>query len=100
MQQPPEPPSAPTPPEQEPTRDRLSRYAHRTRLYGWTVILLTVVVFIVILIVENTRRVKVGWIVGHSRISLVYLVLVATVLGWLLGIVTGVLFGRRTRDRR
>jgi uncharacterized integral membrane protein len=106
VEQPPEPESQPAPappavtsepPPSESRRDRAGRYAHHARLYGWAAILVTVAVFVVILVVENTRSVKVGWIFGHSRISLVYLVLFATLLGWLLGIATSVLFRRRAR---
>jgi uncharacterized integral membrane protein len=55
---------------------------------------------LVVLIVENTRSVKVGWVFGYSRISLVFLVLFATILGWLLGIATSILFRRQTRRPR
>jgi len=41
--------------------------------------------------------VKVGWILGYSRVSLVFLILFAAILGWLLGVVTSVVFRRRTR---
>src|SRR4051794_8929457 len=51
----------------------------------WTTLLVLVVAAIVALVVENSHRVRVGWIFGHSRISLDFLVLIAVVLGWLLG---------------
>ncbi len=54
-------------------------------------------ILLVFLIAENTRRVKVGWVFGHSRISLVFLVLFATLVGWILGIATAFLVRRRTR---
>lgn len=54
-------------------------------------------VLLVLLVAENTRKVKVGWIFGYSHVSLVFLVLFAAILGWLLGIVTSVVFRRRTR---
>lgn len=84
----------------ESRRDRAGRLAHRTGLYASTISVLVLIVLIVILIVENTRRVKVGWIIGYSHVSLVFLVLFATVLGWLLGIATSVAFRRRTRRLR
>jgi uncharacterized integral membrane protein len=59
--------------------------------------LLAILVLLVILIAENTRQVKVGWIFGYSRVSLVFLILFAAILGWLLGVVTSVVFRRRTR---
>jgi uncharacterized integral membrane protein len=95
--EPQQPPEAAQPAEVERRRDRVGRHAHRARLYTWAVGLIAVLVLLVILVVENTRRVKVGWVFGHSRISLVFLVLFATVLGWLLGVATSIMFRRRTR---
>jgi uncharacterized integral membrane protein len=63
-------------------------------------VLVACLVLIVILVVENTRKVRVGWIFGYSDISLVYLVVFATVLGWILGVATSIAFRRRTRARR
>ena len=89
-----------TQPPGESRRSRAGRYARRTYLYTWVAVALTLLVLLVILIAENTRSVKVGWVFGYSHISLVYLVLFATVLGWLLGIATSSLFRRRTRQPR
>ena len=86
-------------PEPESSRSRAGRYTRRTWLYAWIVSLVTILVLLVILIVQNTRRVKVGWIFGHSHVSLVFLILFAAILGWLLGIATSVVFRRRTRAR-
>jgi uncharacterized integral membrane protein len=44
--------------------------------------------------------VKLSWVVGTSHASLVWIILVAAVLGWLLGIATSVVFRLRTRRRR
>jgi uncharacterized integral membrane protein len=41
--------------------------------------------------------VKIDWIFGSAHASLVWIVLAAAVLGWLLGIATSVLFRFRTR---
>lgn len=79
---------------------RAGRYTRRTYLHGSVILAITVLVLLVILIAENTRRVKVGWVFGYSRVSLVFLVLFATILGWLLGIATGILVRRRTRAPR
>jgi uncharacterized integral membrane protein len=93
------PPDAPKPVEQEPVHRRAGRYGHRAGLYLWVTLLVAALVFVIVLIVENTRSVKVGWVFGYSHISLVYLVVFATVLGWLLGIATAVVLHRRTRRR-
>ena len=81
----------------ESRRDRAGRYARRTYLYTWVTVLVVLLVLLVVLIAENTRSVKVGWVFGYSHISLVYLVLIATLIGWLLGLATSSLFRRRTR---
>jgi hypothetical protein len=41
--------------------------------------------------------VRLDWIVGSTRASLVWIILAATVLGWLLGIVIGIFFRYRTQ---
>jgi uncharacterized integral membrane protein len=57
-------------------------------------------VVVIALTVANTRQVKLSWVVGTSHASLVWIILAAAVLGWLLGIATSVLFRLRTRRRR
>jgi len=81
----------------ESRRDRLARHGRRTKLYTWAIALVVLLIILVALIVANTRKVKVDWVVGSTRASLVWIVLAAAVLGWLLGIVTSVMFRRRTR---
>jgi len=43
--------------------------------------------------------VKLDWAVGSTKASLVWIILAAAVLGWLLGIATSVVFRHRTRRR-
>jgi uncharacterized integral membrane protein len=43
--------------------------------------------------------VKLSWVVGTGHASLVWIILASAVLGWLLGIVTSVVFRLRTRRR-
>ena len=71
----------------------------RAKLYAWAFLLAAFFVVLVALIVANTRRVKISWVVGSSRQSLIWIIIVAALLGWLSGIVTGLLFQRRTRRR-
>ena len=85
--------------ETEGRRARAGRLTRRTVLYTWAVIGAVLLVLLVVLIVQNTRHVRVGWIFGHSDVSLVYLVVFAAILGWLLGIATSILFHRRTRQQ-
>ena len=81
----------------EPRRERFARHAHRARLYATAVVFVVVVVILIGLAIANNRSVKLDWIVGSSHASLVWIVLAATVLGWVLGITTSVLFRYRTR---
>ena len=84
----------------EPRRERLRRHGHRTRLYTWAFSLVALLVVLIALVVANTRQVKLSWVVGTSHASLVWIILASAVLGWLLGIVTSVVFRLRTRRRR
>ncbi|HEY6960867.1 MAG TPA: LapA family protein [Gaiellaceae bacterium] len=80
--------------------DRLRRHAHRTRLYASALSLVALLVVLIALAVGNTRQVRLNWVVGSSHASLVWIILATAVLGWLLGIVTSVVFRLRTRRRR
>src|SRR5436190_9194773 len=67
------------------------------RLYTWAAVFVAVLVVLIVLIAANIRSVKVDWVFGSTHASLVWIVLAATVLGWLLGITTSALFRFRTR---
>jgi uncharacterized integral membrane protein len=79
---------------------RLRRRGRRAGLYTWAFLLMALLVVVVALTVANTRQVKLSWVVGTSHASLVWIILAAAVLGWLAGIVTGIVFRLRTRRRR
>jgi len=80
--------------------DRLRRHVHRTGLYTWAFGLVALLVVLIALAVANTRSVKLSWVIGSTHASLVWSILAAAVLGWLLGIVTSVVFRLRTRRQR
>jgi uncharacterized integral membrane protein len=84
---------------EESRRDRLRRHGRRTRLYAWAGALAALLVILIALVVANTRNVKVSWVLGSTRQSLVWIILVTAILGWLLGIVTSVVFRVRTRRK-
>ena len=84
----------------EPRSARLRRHGHRARLYAWAVIVIGLLIIVIALAVANTRQVKLSWVVGTSHASLVWIILAAAVLGWLIGIATGIAFRLRTRRRR
>jgi uncharacterized integral membrane protein len=79
--------------------ERLGRRGRRTRLYTWAFLLVALLIVLVVLIAKNTRSVKLDWAVGSTHASLVWIILAAAVLGWLLGIATSVVFRYRTRSR-
>lgn len=83
----------------EPRAARLRRHAHRTNLYAWAFIVVALLVVLIALAAANTRQVKLSWVVGASHASLVWIVVATTVLGWLLGLATGIVFRLRTRRR-
>jgi uncharacterized integral membrane protein len=96
-------PEAPPEPETEPVEprgERLRRHGHRTGLYTSAFGTVALIVVLVALILANTGRVRVSWIVGSGHASIVWMILSSAVLGWLLGILTSVSFYRRTRRRR
>jgi hypothetical protein len=80
--------------------ERHRRHAQRGRLYATAFLMAALIVAIVALVTANTRRVEISWVVGSTQQSLAWIVVVTALLGWLLGIVTSVLFRRRTRAPR
>ncbi len=83
----------------ESRRDSLRRHGRRTWLYTWAGALVALLVILIALVVANTRSVKVSWVLGSTRQSLVWIILVTAILGWMLGIATSVIFRFRTRRR-
>jgi hypothetical protein len=43
--------------------------------------------------------VELDWLVGSTRAQVIWIVLAAALIGWLLGIITAVAFRRRARTR-
>ena len=73
------------------------RYSHRTGLYLSLAIALATIVFLILLIARNTRQVKLDYVFGKSSARLIWLIVISTIAGWVLGLVTGFLVRRRTR---
>jgi uncharacterized integral membrane protein len=84
----------------ETSGERFRRKAHRSGLYLYAFFSVALLVCLVALAVANTRQVEFSWVVGSSMVSLVWIVIFTAILGWLLGIVTSVVFHWRTRARR
>src|SRR6266540_3727217 len=89
----------PEKPAVESREQRLGRLGRRTRLYAWAALFVAMLVVLILLIAANTRSVKLDWVIGSTHASLVWIILAAAVLGWLVGIITGVVFRFRTRRR-
>lgn len=83
----------------ESRRDRVGRMARRTRMYLSAIIGSLALIYLVALVIANTDHVKVSWVFGSSRASLIWLIVIPAICGWLIGIATAVLFHRRTRRR-
>src|SRR5579862_247781 len=97
LEPPPSPEVAAALPTAESRGQRLARHAHRTRLYAGAVVFVGLLTVLVILIANNTGGVKLDWAIGSTHASLVWIILAAAVLGWLLGVTTAVVFQHRTR---
>jgi len=96
-------PGAPaaTPPSAVESRGaRAARHGRRARLYATAGVFVALLVVLVALAAANDRTVKLDGIVGSTHASLVWVILVATILGWLLGIIMSALFRFRTRRPR
>lgn len=76
---------------------RLVRHGRRVRLYTGAVVFVALLAVLIVLSSKNTRSVKLDWAVGSANASLVWIILAAAVIGWLLGIATAVVFRHRTR---
>jgi uncharacterized integral membrane protein len=76
------------------------RYGHRGGLYLVLVIGIAAIVFLILLIARNTRKVKLDYVVDSTRTRLIWLVIISAIVGWVLGIVTTLLIHRRTRAPR
>ena len=78
-------------------RERHARHRRRVRLYLWSFALVGLIVIVCALVVANTRTVRLDWVVGSIRASLIWIILAAAIFGWLAGLVTGIVFRHHTR---
>ena len=80
--------------------EHFRRKALRGRLHGYAIGAVALVAVLIALAASNTAQVKVNWLIGNSRVSLVWLVLAAAILGWVLGLMASARFHWRTRAPR
>jgi uncharacterized integral membrane protein len=93
-------PEARTAPEEETRFRRGLRYSHRGGLYFSLIVAIGVLVFLILLIARNTRKVKIDYVFGSTQMRLIWLIVISAIAGWVLGIVTNILIRRRTRRPR
>lgn len=87
-------------PGTETPTEHFRRIALRARLHAYAIAAVALVAALIALAASNTAQVKVNWLIGTSRISLVWLVLLAAIVGWLLGLIASARFTWRTRPPR
>lgn len=80
--------------------EHFRRKALRGRLHGYAIGAVALVALLIALAASNTGQVRVNWLIGSSRVSLVWLVLAAAILGWVLGLMASARFHWRTRAPR
>jgi uncharacterized integral membrane protein len=90
-------PVAPLAPVAEPRGERLARHARGARLYAAVGAFVALLIVVVVLASANTHATKLDWVFGSTQASLVWVILGAAVFGWLLGITTAAVIGRRAR---
>jgi uncharacterized integral membrane protein len=88
----------------EPSRDGTSREqvrrSSRGGLYARVFVLVGLLIVLVALVVANTpRTVELSWVFGSGQVSIVWIIVLSAILGWLVGIVTGALIRHSTRGR-
>jgi len=59
--------------------------------------IIALIAVLVALAASNTVRVHVNWLVGSAHVSLVWLVLAAAIIGWILGVLASARFQWLTR---
>jgi uncharacterized integral membrane protein len=76
------------------------RYTHNTWLYVSLLAVVATIVYLILLIAGNTRRVKVDYVFGTTNARVVWLIVVSALTGWVLGLATSFLLRRRMRRPR
>jgi uncharacterized integral membrane protein len=90
-----EPPDRPLSPEEPAARRRVT--ARQFLLFALAVF---TVVYVILLVVENRRKVHVDYVFASGDHRLIWLIVISGFLGWLCGMATSFLLRRRTRRAR
>jgi len=84
----------------ETSRQLFRRRVERVRLQANSIVAVLLVAYLIALAALNTGTVKAHWVFGSTRVALVWIVLVAALLGWVLGLLSIAAFHWRTRRPR
>jgi uncharacterized integral membrane protein len=76
---------------------RSVRYGHRGGVYASLLVAIAVLVYLILLIARNTRQVKLDYVFGDTSARVIWLIVIAAIAGWVLGLLTSHLVRRRTR---
>jgi uncharacterized integral membrane protein len=76
------------------------RHTHRMAYYLAVGVVLATIAYLILLIVRNTRQVKLDYVFGSAHARLIWLIVVSAFTGWLLGLATAYLNRRRARRPR
>ena len=79
---------------------RWQRKARRGRMQLSGLVAVALLISVVALVLANTGHVRLHWLLGSGSASLAWVVLLAAVLGWLLGLASGSVVHWRTRTPR
>jgi uncharacterized integral membrane protein len=90
-----EPPDRPLSPEEPPAQRRVT--ARQFLLFALAAF---AVIYLILLVVENRRKVHVDYVVGSGDHRLIWLIVISGFLGWLFGMGTSFLLRRRARRAR
>jgi uncharacterized integral membrane protein len=72
----------------------------RVGLYARVFVLVALLVVLIALVVANTPgMVELSWVFGSGQVSIVWVIVLSAILGWLAGIVTGALIRHSTPGR-
>ena len=72
----------------------------RAGLYARVFVLVALLVVLIALVVANTPgTVELSWVFGSGQVSIVWVIVLSAILGWLAGIVTGALIRHSTPGR-
>ena len=84
----------------EKTSPEPARSGSRAGLYARVFVLVALMVVLLALALANTPgTVELSWVFGSGQVSIVWVIVISAILGWLAGIVTGALIRHRTPGR-